>query len=163
MGGTPTMRELTLLLLAFAITTGAPRMAAAQFNTGDMIDKNNWQKAENLLPPEILRHYKDGEYANKFVDWPMSKFNHPPDFKAGSEANAGKFTTSPEGTISDKSTGKQPDYVIGFPFPQIDPSEPDAGVKILWNFFYRTWYFGNIEAESQVNWVAPTGLERRAD
>ena len=26
--------------------------------------------------------------------------------------------------------------------------------KILWNNFYRTWYFGNILAESQINWSA---------
>ena len=36
-------------------------------------------------------------------------------------------------------------------------------MKILWNHFYRTWYFGNIEAESQVNWIGAAGLERRAD
>ena len=73
-----------------------------------MVDKDSWQKAEGLLPPEILKHYKDGEYVNKFVDWPMAKYNTPPDFKAGTDANEGKFTTSPEGTIIDKATGKQP-------------------------------------------------------
>ena len=155
------------LLLAFAVVCIVALVrgtsGAADFKTGDVIGKDTWQKAEGLLPPEILRHYKDGEYENKFIDWPMSQFNHPPDFKAGSDANAGKFTVSPEGTIIDKATGKQPDYVIGFPFPSIEASDPQVGVKILWNHFYRTWYFGNIEAESQVNWIAPGGLERRAD
>ena len=53
--------------------------------------------------------------------------------------------------------------MIGFPFPTIDEKDPAAAVKILWNHYYRTWYFGNIVAESQINWVSPTGLERRAD
>jgi hypothetical protein len=160
------MRELMLLIvLAVAALVGVTSRngAAADLKTGDMIDKESWQKAEGLLPPEILRHYKDGEYANKFVDWPMAKTNFPPDFKAGSDANEGKFTTSPEGGIVEKATGKQPPYIIGFPFPTIDEKDPAAGVKILWNHFYRTWYYGNILAESQVNWISPTGLERRAD
>ncbi len=154
----------SLLACAVALVIGAATSGvAADFKTGEMIDKSNWEKAKDLLPEEILKHYKEGEYANKFVDWPDSKFNWPPDFKAGSDANAGKFTTNATGTVIDKSTNKQPEYVIGFPFPTVDASDPAAAVKILWNHFYRTWYFGNLEAESQINWVSPTALERRAD
>ena len=157
-----TRSSLALAVAALAVATARPS-GADEFKTGDMIDKNSWEKAEKLLPPEILRHYKEGEYSNKFVDWPASKFVFPPDFKASSEANEGKFTTSPEGTILEKATGKQPAYVMGHPFPTIDPNDPAAAVKILWNNFYRTWYFGNVIAESQVNWISPTALERRAD
>src|SRR5262245_3251393 len=111
-------RKPLLILLTVATLASAPSATClgAELKTGDMIDKDNWTKAEGLLPPEVLKHYKAGEYANKYVDWPMAKTNFPPDFKAGSEANAGKFDTSPEGTIIDKATGKQPPYVIGFPF-----------------------------------------------
>jgi hypothetical protein len=151
-----------VLALVFATTVASAR--AADWKTGDMVDKETWQKATDLLPPEILKHYEKGEYVNKFVDWPADKQDHAPEFKAGTEANAGKFTISPEGTILDKATGKQPSYLLGYPFPTIDDQEPAAGFKILWNYFYRTWYYsGNIYAESQINWMAPTGLERRAD
>ncbi len=34
---------------------------------------------------------------------------------------------------------------------------------MIWNFFYRTWYFGNAANQSQVNWVNRKGLERRTD
>ena len=37
---------------------------------GDTLDKETWQKAEKLLPPEVLRHYKVGEYKNPFSSWP---------------------------------------------------------------------------------------------
>jgi hypothetical protein len=154
-----------LIIIALAALIGVTERAgiAADLKTGDMIDKNSWQKADGLLPPEVLQHYKNGEYANKFVEWPMAKTTFAPDFKAGSDANEGKFTTSPEGTIIDKATGKQPPYIIGFPFPTIDEKDPAAGVKILWNQFYRNWYFGNLQAESQLNWLSPSKLERRAD
>jgi hypothetical protein len=163
MGGKTTMRSLLALGVVLVLGLTAGRGHADEFKTGEMIDKSNWEKAKDLLPEEILRHYKDGEYANKFVDWPASQFNWPPDFKAGSDANAGKFITNEVGTVLDKSTNKQPEYVIGFPFPTVEASDPAAAVKILWNHFYRTWYFGNLEAESQINWVSPGGLERRAD
>ena len=157
------MRELSRIVLAIAVATTVTSSRAADFKTGDMVDKDSWQKAEGLLPPEILRHYKDGEYANKFIDWPAAKTTFPPDFKAASDANEGKFTTSPEGPSSTRRPGSSPPTSSGYPFPTIDEKDPAAAAKILWNHFYRSWYFGNILAESQVNWVSPTGLERRAD
>ena len=156
------MRLLPVIAIALLIAPGRT-IGAAEFKTGEMIDKSNWQKVDGLLPPEILSHYKSGEYANKFVDWPANQYNWPPDLKSATAANAGKFALSPEGTIVDRTTGKQPPYIIGHPFADIDPSDPQAAVKILWNHFYRTWYFGNLEGESQLNWIGPTGLERRAE
>ena len=41
--------------------------------------------------------------------------------------------------------------------PDHRPERSRRGLKIVWNFFYRTWYFGNLHAESQVNWVEPDG------
>jgi hypothetical protein len=159
-----TMHGIRWVGLAFAIMTSAASPRAADFTTGEMIDQGSWQKAKGLLPPEILSHYEKGEYANKFVDWPAEQNTDAPDFTAGTEANAGRFTLSPEGTIIDKATGQQPPYIIGLPFPTIDEKDPAAGYKVLWNYFYRWWYYsGNIYAESQINWMSPTGLERRAD
>jgi hypothetical protein len=157
--------KLVPVVVAIAALVGmtSRNTLAADLKTGDMIDKDSWQKADGLLPPEILRHYKEGEYSNKFIDWPVANTTFPPDFKAASEANEGKFTTGPDGSIVDKATGKQPAYVMGYPFPTVDEKDPAAAVKILWNNFYRSWYYGNILAESQVNWVNPTRLERRAD
>src|SRR5262249_23727373 len=77
--------------------------------------------------------------------------------------NAGQLDVNENGTIVDKGSNKQPPYIMGFPFPIIDPADPKAGTKILWNYFYRTWYFGSVHAESQLNWVAVKNLERRTD
>lgn len=159
------MRPSTLLVAvtaALVLAHVAP-VAADDLKPGDTLDSSTAEKATGLLPEEILKHYRENEYVNKIADWPADKYNFPPDFKAGSEANRGRFVTSPKGTIIDKATGKQPPYLIGHPFPTIDPAAPDAAAQILWNHFYRTWYFGNLQAESQINWMAPSGLERRAD
>src|SRR4029079_11656085 len=99
------MLELSRSALAFVLAATVTTVHAADLKTGDMIDQQTWQQATDLLPPEVLKHYEKGEYANKFVDWPADKNGMAPEFKAGSEANADKFTLSPEGTIIDKATG----------------------------------------------------------
>ena len=68
------MRELRwVVVLAFAFVMTVTSSRAADFKTGDMIDQETWQKATDLLPPEILKHYEKGEYVNKFVDWSVAK------------------------------------------------------------------------------------------
>ena len=160
-----TIRFITPLLIALctaaiAVADDAP---ADGLKAGVVLDQSNYQLAEGLLPPEILEHYKTGGYANPIVDYPAGTFNWPPDFKASTEKNAGQYKLSEEGSVVLNSTGEQPPYILGYPFPIIDPADPQAGAKIVWNFFYITWFFGSLHAQSQVNWVNPTGLERRSD
>lgn len=166
------MRRLTSILVAIMALVIAPHTGfAAEAATGGesalqpgmTLDSKTAPLAKDLLPPEILKHYEKDEYINKIVAWPMDKYTWPTDFKAASEANAGKYQIAPEGHIIEKSTGKQPPYILGFPFPTIDPKDPTAGYQALWNFFYRTWYFGNLKAESQLNMTNPDGLARRLD
>ena len=138
-------------------------LAGAEPKPGDTLDKSSWQSAEGLLPEEILKHYREGDYVNPIAEWPVDKYTWPPDLLAGTKSNEGKFAIGPEGGVIDKATGKQPPFIIGHPFPTIEASDTQAAVKALWNFFYRTWYFGNLMAESQVNWVGAHNLERRSD
>ena len=156
-------RLLAMTALVACAATAHAQAPADGLKPGMTLDQSNWQLAEGLLPPEILNHYKDGGYANPIVDWPVGTFNWPPDYKASTEKNAGQFKISDTGTVVLNSTGEQPQYILGQPFPVIDPADPQAAVKILWNYFYITWYYGNLHAESQVNWVGQRGMERRTD
>jgi hypothetical protein len=162
-------RFATVLLAAvLALVSARPLWAQNPTATdglkpGDVLNETNWQKAEGLLPPEILKHYRSGEYANSIVDWPREKFEWPPDFAAATEKNAGRFDVDDAGTIVAKKSGKQPQYILGLPFPLIDRDDPKAGTKILWNNYYARWYVASVHAESQLNWVSPKGLERRSD
>jgi hypothetical protein len=113
--------------------SGGP--ASDGLKPGDVLDSSSWQRAENLLPPEVLKHYEKNEYVNKISSWPEDVYNWPEDFQAASKQNAGKYKIGKLGEILDASTGKQPPYILGFPFPQIDPNDADAAVKAVWNFF----------------------------
>ncbi len=129
---------------------------------GDVLSKENWEAAKDLLPPEILRHYKDGEYSNRIIDWPQGVYKWDPQFKDASEANAGRYTVSPEGTILDKATNKQPPLIYGLPFPQVDAQDPNAGIEILWNFNYQYWSEGSSHNVTVLNWVSPTHVDRES-
>jgi Protein of unknown function (DUF1329) len=139
------------------------RVCAAELKAGMTLDSSTAAAAKDLLPPEILAHYEKNEYVNKIVDWPDAKFNWPEDFQAASKKNEGKYDLAADGHVVEKGTDTQPPYVLGFPFPNLDPQDPAAATKAIWNFFYRTWYFGNLLAESQLNMINPTALERRLD
>jgi hypothetical protein len=71
--------RLSLLALGVAALIGVTARdgRAVDFKTGEMIDKDNWQKAEGLLPPEILRHYKEASTPT-IHDWPVTQFNNRP-------------------------------------------------------------------------------------
>lgn len=154
------VRVLAVAAVAIVFGTGA-RAGEDGLKPGDVLGKDNWQRAESLLPPEILKHYREGEYVNPVVSW--DTYNWPPDLRAASQANEGRFAIGEHGDIIDKATGKQPPSIFGHPFPTIDAGDPQGGAKAVWNFFYRSWYFGNIHAESQLNWIGERRLERRTD
>jgi hypothetical protein len=140
----------------------AKQAKEAGLRSGDVLNKENWELAKDLLPPEALRHYKTGEYANKIIDWPRGIYRWDPQFKAASENNAGRYTLSREGTILEKSTGKQPPLIYGLPFPEIDPKDPDAGIKVLWDFQYQYFSEGNSHNLVLLSWVNPGGVDREA-
>src|SRR5206468_11345478 len=112
--------------------------------------------------PEILRHYKNGEYVSKIVDWPQGTYVWDPQFKAATEANGDRYKINAAGTVVDKTTGQQPPFIYGLPFPHIDPKDPDAGIKILWNFQYEYWNEGNSHNLTLLSWVSPSHVDREA-
>lgn len=138
--------------------------AAAQdgLKGGDVLSKDNWQKAEGLLPPEILKHYQEGGYMNPVVEWPLGQYKWDQDFLASTEQNATKLSLNEKGTVVDKASGEQPEYIYGYPFPKIDPKDPDAGAKVVWNYFYGFWQHGNLKTNSQINWIGPKEMERQS-
>ena len=127
-----------LLQLRSAAVVGAELAAdevAPGLKVGAVLDQSNAQLAKDLLPPEILRHYEKGEYRNKIVDYPTGTAHWEKSFLDATEKNAAQLDVDARGTIIEKGSGKQPAYVYGFPFPLIDPQDPKAAVKVVWNQF----------------------------
>lgn len=127
-----------------------------------VLDRTNWQLAEGLLPPEVLRHYREGSYANRVVEWPEGVFRWEPGFLEATENNRGAFAINEKGTIVDAKSGLQPPYIYGFPFPEVDPNDPQAGAKILWNSYYGYWQLGNSRNQVRLVWASPTRVDRES-
>jgi hypothetical protein len=137
-----------------------PEEVAPGLKVGDTLDQSNADLAKDLLPPEILKHYKSGEYRNKIIAYPTGNAHWEQSFLEATEQNATRLDADARGSIIDKTTGKQPAYYYGIPFPKIDPNDPKAGVKIVWNQFLAYWYGGSSYNRTLVVMLNPKGVDR---
>jgi hypothetical protein len=156
------MRATVTLLLAGLLAGHAD--AASALHDGDVLGPSNWEAARDLLPDEILGHYRTGEYQNRIVDLAapgLRSIQNPPDFQKETVANHGRYALGPSGSIVDPQSGRQPAFVMGLPFPDIDPKDPQAGAKIVWNYSYATWYRGDFHFLTELVMLGRGGVERR--
>jgi hypothetical protein len=136
---------------------------APGLKVGDMLDEKNADLAKDLLPPEILEHYKKGHYRNPIDSWPTGIIHRDKSFEEASEKNAGKYALDPDtGAIVEKATGKQPEYVYGFAFPKIEENDPQGGLKALWNQYHNWWNGGSYHFLSDIIWTSPDGVDRKS-
>jgi len=145
-------------LFAATGTAVAPGLAV-----GDVLDRSNAARAAGLLPPEVLRHYENGDYRNAIASWPDGIMRRSPTFDAASAANVGRYALDPTtGTVVEAATGAPAADIYGLPFKEIDPSDPDGGLKAVWNEFHSTWNAGAHHINFTIIWVRPQGLDRQA-
>jgi hypothetical protein len=136
---------------------------APGLRVGDILDEGNADRAKQLLPPEILKHYRTGGYRNPIVSWPPGLIYYERSFVKATEQNRDKYDIDPgTGTIVEKATGKQPDYIYGIPFPVISEDDPNAGLKALWNQFHTYWHQGSLRAETLIVWTSPDAVDRQS-
>ncbi len=146
--------------LATEVVAAEAEEVAPGLKVGDVLDEKNWQLAKDLLPPEILHHYEKGEYRNRIVSYPPGNAHWEQSFLDATEKNTGQLDVDATGSIVYKGTGKQPEYYYGIPFPKIDPDDPQAGVKVVWNQFLAYWYGGSTFNNALVTMLTPKGIDR---
>jgi len=128
------------------------------------LNKDNWQKAENLLPDPVLKRVKAGDYTFTVVPVDDQKFkeNYTSNYWAASEANEGKYELDSETCgIKVKETGEIPDHIWGKPFPRIDPKDPLAACKVAWNFYLANQMGEGVGATFTLNGIDRNGEFRR--
>jgi hypothetical protein len=162
------IRRITLAALVAAALWYGPWAAvaarAAEVGKSWILDSNNWQEGQNLLPPVVLERVKKGEYWYKIVPVDPDEFkrNYSQKFWDASEANAGKYDVDPTTCgLKDVSTGKIPDFYFGYPFPKIDPKDPFAACKMAWNFTSANQMGGGQGATFTLNGIDTSGEFKR--
>ena len=156
----PTLALLLTVFVASTCGAAAPDEVAPGLHVGDVLDQSNAQLAKDLLPPEILKHYAAGHYRNRIVSYPTGNVHWEKAFEAATEKNASTLDVDERGAVIDKSTGKQPEYYYGLPFPHIDANDPKAAVKVVWNQFLAYWAGGNSFTKTLVTMLTPKGIDR---
>ena len=146
------MNRMVLCLIAVVVVAAAQLVAnrAVALRDGEVLGPDNWSQATDLLPDEILQHYRLGEYRNPVMDVSGSQFMSlalPVEFQAASRQNEGRYALTADNSIVDVQTGAPPRFILGYPFPTIDAADPEAGTKIVWNYFYNNFYgAGEVDA-----------------
>src|SRR5215468_976776 len=125
-----------------------------------MLNEQTWQMAQGKMPEEFLDRYRKGQWEHEMVVPPANTHFRDEDFIAAGTGNEGKYAIGPEGGIIEVATGKQPEFVYGPPFPNIDPKDPQASAKIVWNFFYQSYLLGNSRNLVNLDWVGNNGMQR---
>lgn len=135
-----------------------PVQAAGEI--GKTIDTSNVLQYKDMLIPALYRAVEAGEFILPTGQLNY-EFKHWDKFLKSSETNVGKFSINAEGDLVDKS-GKIPLYnVYGYPFPHIDPKDPQAGAKIIWNFYFVRYRQGGFHYLQINSWVdAKEGVHR---
>jgi hypothetical protein len=151
---------MTSFVLTLSWTSGALG-DVNEIPSGTILGKDNCQIAKGAMPDEILAFYCRGDYENviRKSDTARARFDNPR-FTEISQQNYGKYDVNEDGTLVDKATGTRPPVLSGMPF-KIDPADPKAGSKVMWNYFYRVYWEGGFHTNSPVNWVGRSdGVER---
>jgi len=155
----------TLLpILGLILCLASASTVSADVAPGDVINKDNWQKVQGLVPDPVLNWIKKGDVLEiGELSYNPAEFM-PPAVLESLTANAGKYDIDEKGIIIEKSSGKAPDFIVGLPFPNIDLDDPRVGYKIMHNKNYYTYATGNIDVPFQTSWIGRNaGIERSMD
>ena len=122
------MKLVPAILIALAILSiaNSPR---AGVSPGDTVTKDQADKVADLVSPGNLILVKQG-MTMKIV--PTDRLEWPPPYKSATEKYSPQVQLAPDGTLKG--------YSAGLPFPLVDANDPQAALKVMWNFSYRPLY-----------------------
>lgn len=132
--------------------------AEVDLKPGDTVGPQNWERVKGMVGENLLNRIKQG-YAFK-VKPPMA-YQPPREYMEATKKYAGAVRLGPGGELLN--------YFGGLPFPNFNPKDPQAGLKLAWNYYWR-WRGDDYKAGggTQIGEVIryaieKDGSERRAD
>jgi Protein of unknown function (DUF1329) len=100
--------------------------AESELKPGDVIGPHNWQRVQGMVGENLLNRIKGG-YTFKIKE--SRPRREPKEYIEATEKYASKVTLGTRGELVN--------YVAGRPFPTLSASDPEAGLKLAWNFVKR--------------------------
>src|SRR5216684_6424694 len=121
--------KLTAAALIALMSLASPGSPRAGVSPGDTITKDQADKVADLMSPGNLILVKQG-MTMKIV--PTARLEWPPPYKSATEKYSPQVQVGADGSLKN--------YVAGLPFPLVDANDPNAALKVMWNFSYRPLY-----------------------
>jgi hypothetical protein len=146
--------------ISFASLTS---LALADLKPGDKLDKSNCQAAKGQLPDYVMEKFCAGDYEAEIIEITDDQFQYSAKFKAGSEANAGKYYVTDGGYMYEEATKTWPKFWYGFPFPNIDENDSKAGYKVMYNHQVARFQVDDVYWFLAVKWATPGGFDRSVE
>ena len=163
MKGHQYVRDILIACVSLSVLLLAPEVRA-ELKPGEVLDQSTWQEAKGMMPEAILRRFASGQHLSKIIELPPEAIQWGRRFTELTEANLGKYEVNERGVFIEKSTGTWPHYYPGgFPFAQIDPDDPKAAYKIIYNFYSRGGPIDDLDLFLNMFWVDDGGLNRSID
>ena len=125
---------------------------------GDTIGPDNWARVKGMVGENLLNRIKGG-YSFQIKN--NRTIGPPREYVAATAKYAGQVKLGPKGELLN--------YTAGQPFPDVDSSDPQAGLKMAWNFYWRwigdDYKTGGGTGQGKIIRYAieKDGSERRAD
>ncbi|MBI2985412.1 MAG: DUF1329 domain-containing protein [Deltaproteobacteria bacterium] len=130
----------------------------AEPKPGETIGPQNWERIKGMVGENFLNRVKAGHTVR--IKEPKV-FAPLREYMEATQKYSGQVRLGPNGELLH--------YVSGQPFPKIDPSDPQVGQKLAWNFFWR-WLGDDYKTGGAVEGgkiirtaIEKDGSERRAD
>ena len=115
-----------LLLIAVLLAFTTSGRAQETLKPGEVIGPNNAQKVKDMAGPTLLKRVQEGYTFTMGQPQPL---NTPAAYIEATKKYSAGVKISPKDELAD--------YVAGLPFPNIDPKDPKAGLKVMYNFYWR--------------------------
>lgn len=146
------------LMCAVLILPSFPNQAAeVDLKPGDTIGPHNWERVKGMVGENLLNRIKQG-YTFKIK---QTRLLQPlKEYVEATEKYSSQVRLAPDGRLLN--------YLAGLPFRNFDPNDPQAGLKLAWNFYWRwlgdDYKNGGSTKEGKVirDAIERDGSERRA-
>lgn len=133
------MKGLQAAVLTMAATMACGVALAAELPEGTVIEKANLDKVKN----DTFQGHTIASLLTEKLEWQIRNWNLKlPLSHAKPVALDPRYleaTRKYAGQVKyDAKTREVSDWVAGIPFPDVSANDPDAGEKLIWNFYYAS-------------------------
>jgi hypothetical protein len=133
-------------------------VADTDLKPGDTIGPHNWERVKGMVGENLLNRIKQG-YTFKIKQG--RQVGIPKEYSAATSRYSAEVKLAANGELVN--------YVAGLPFPDVSANDPQAGLKSIWNFYWRwigdDYKTGGGTAEGKIvrHAIEKNGSERRAE